>query len=675
MIPTIKKLIKLGVKSILPSAGVDYFRRIRSLKRRFPSECYYSLLTKFKFVHPNQKLSLVDGYLEQAEKMFPRLQLDSSSFYVYPYDKMLIRQLPKGIINLASITPDYGMILDSNLHTISEILSKDNSIFSKRELKLIVLLQELEKRIKTTLEHQKSERSQILSSYFSGLLGQKPDSLDKAIQKLLFYNALLWQMWHWHNGLGRLDLILYEYYEKDIKNGKIDREQAKSLIKEMCITLGKDTNAKSMSLKGDTGQYILLGGIDSKDQTVQNELTEIFLEVFQEYQFPDPKLILRVNNNTSDTIWDKSIASILTGNGSPLLLNEDVVMKGMVDFGYKKEDVWNVGTSACWEPLIIGKSFDQNNSLENVPIIVSLNEFLSSSPPELSFRDFLESYKPLLRRQILSHIHDIQFDCSPLFSLFFDDCIKRNTDFTQGGAVYAYHGVQVVSFPNFINALLNIRDFVFENKIYSLQECKQAIETDFEGKEDMRLVLLSNSHRFGSTEPDVLALTNEMMAYISGIVSEIRVNGEKVKIGFSSSTYIEHARNIEASLDGRKAGEPFAVHISPVSHKIDIQEVIDFAGALDYNGNRLNGNVVDFILPSVYKKVPGKLRTILKTAVQKGIFELQLNVLDAATLKDAKANPEKYPNLIVRVWGFSAYFNDLPEEYKDNLIKRAETYA
>ena len=107
----------------------------------------------------------------------------------------------------------------------------------------------------------------------------------------------------------------------------------------------------------------------------------------------------------------------------------------------------------------------------------------------------------------------------------------------------------------------------------------------------------------------------------------------------------------------------------------DLQEVLDFAGKLDYSGNKMNGNVVDFIVPKVYADVPDKLMAILKNAMTTGAYELQLNVLDAATLKDAKAHPEKYASLVVRVWGFSAYFNDLPEEYKDNLIARAEAYA
>ncbi|MGH6553693.1 glycine radical domain-containing protein [Bacteroides hominis] len=127
-------------------------------------------------------------------------------------------------------------------------------------------------------------------------------------------------------------------------------------------------------------------------------------------------------------------------------------------------------------------------------------------------------------------------------------------------------------------------------------------------------------------------------------------------------------------MDGRKAGDPFAVHISPLSSEIDIAEIMDFATKLNYEDNRINGNVVDFTIPASYIQSPTKLENLIKNACNRGIFELQLNVLNYKQLVDAKLHPEKYPNLIVRVWGFSAYFNDLPNEYKDNLIERAKLY-
>ena len=469
-------------------------------------------------------------------------------------------------------------------------------------------------------------------------------------------------------------MILSKYYDADVKSGLITRDRAKEMLRQFVLTLGKDTRSKSCVLVGDTGQYILLGGVDQNGNTVQNDLTEIFLELFTELNIPDPKLILRANEHTSETIWEKAVDCITTGCGSPLLMNEDVVMRNMIEFGYKKEDVWNVGTSACWEPLIIGKSFDQNNPLPNVPVLQSINELFASDETFDNMQSVIERVKQNIAKQIEDIIHDIQFDSSPLYSLFFDSCIEREKDYTSGGADYAYHGVEIVSFPNLINALLNIRKYIFEERVVTWEECRNALKANFEGFDDLRLMLKSNNLKFGNTDKTVVDLSNDLMKFIGDEVKKYTCNGEKLKVGFSSSQYIMARWQITASLDGRQDYEPFAVHISPVNQKIDIQEVIDFASTLNYSGNRINGNVVDFIVPTSFVKNKDKLVTILRNAIKSGVFEMQLNVLDAATLRDAKAHPEKYPDLVVRVWGFSTYFNDLPEEYKDNLIARAAAY-
>ena len=165
-----------------------------------------------------------------------------------------------------------------------------------------------------------------------------------------------------------------------------------------------------------------------------------------------------------------------------------------------------------------------------------------------------------------------------------------------------------------------------------------------------------------------------MMTYIGDCVSKLTINGKPVKVGFSSPNYIAQSGNVGASMDGRRNGEPFAVHISPISAHVGIAQIIDFASQLNYTGNRINGNVVDLIIPTSYVRHKSKLKDILKHAISKGIFEMQINTLDSKTLIDARSNPDKYKHLIVRVWGFSAYFNDLPNEYKDNLIERAKMY-
>lgn len=653
-----------------------YLIGISTVQNKEPDLSKWDILRKYSLIIPSERQSKTEDFVRQIGISFRKEKIDYSSYYIYPYDPRLIRLLRLRTEPIVSVTVDYDKILKSSLTEIEKELAKfDNCEFKNTELSLIRHIRKLSERIVRKLSCDKSARSQELASFFPEMLDRKPLSFDEAIQKILFYNALFWQAGHKHNGLGRFDLVLYEYYKKDLSIGKITRNEAKLELEWMCRILNRDVDSKSVVLKGDTGQYILLGGVDNEGKTINNELSELFLEIIKEMQLPDPKLILRVNNNTSDTIWNKAIQCVLTGNGSPLLLNESLIMKSMVDFGYSSSDVWNVGTSACWEPLIIGKSFDQNNPLPSIPILKSMNELLLESQSFRNFEDFLQAFISRIRKQITSAVHDIEFDVSPLFSLFMEDCIKHGKDFSKGGARYSYHGIQILSFPNTINALLNLKKYVFETSLYSIEECASALKSNFQGYEEMQKVFLSNSLRFGNNDDEVVQLTNMLMHKISTLASQLTINGNKVKVGFSSAAYIQQCDKVGASLDGRKASEPFAVHISPVSHSIDIQEVIDFAGNLDYGDNRLNGNVVDFILPLSYIKTPEKLITILKSTIDKGVFELQLNVLNADILKEAKAHPEKYPQLIVRVWGFSAYFKDLPVSYQDNLIKRASLYA
>ncbi len=669
--------IRSIIKSVIPAFLLDYCREYIQLSQRNPAFTKRKILCRGIILRPRKGNDQRDDFVRQFALMCSKQRFEVGTYYVYPFDTMTLRVLPRGIAGICSITADFGKILKSDLQQLRQTLCRcSDKDFATRENGIIESIERLASGIASRLESEHTERAEVLRTYFPSMLYRKPQTLDEAIQKQLFYNALFWQVGHRHIGLGRLDKILYEYYERDIRESRITDTEAKELLRHMILTLGKDTRAKSVSLIGDTGQYILLGGIDDDERTIQNRLTLLFLELFTELNIPDPKLILRVNSETNDEVWSRAIRCISTSCGSPLLMNERPVMENMVRFGYDAKDVAQVGTSACWEPLIIGKSFDQNNPFRSASPLKVLNDLLlGDNKTYASFEELLAAYKTVFAGELRSVVHDIDFDCSPLFTLFFDDCIRREKDFTQGGAIYAYHGAQVVGLPNAINALLNIKEIVFERHLYTLDDCREAMRRNFAGYEDLYSMLLATGKKYGSTDEEVITLTNDLMEFVGEIMSICMCNGEKIKVGFSSPAYVALAKQVGASLDGRKAGEPFAVHISPISSAIDISKILDFASRLNYTGNRINGNVVDFILPSAYVRQPEKLKAILKDACDKGIFELQLNVLDKQTLIDAKAHPDKYPNLIVRVWGFSAYFNDLPEAFQDNLIRRAETYA
>ena len=143
-----------------------------------------------------------------------------------------------------------------------------------------------------------------------------------------------------------------------------------------------------------------------------------------------------------------------------------------------------------------------------------------------------------------------------------------------------------------------------------------------------------------------------------------------MKTGLSGSSYLDSARNFGASFNGRRAGEPFTVHISNEDNN-GFTEIINFASELNYDGGRLNGDVVDLMVsPDFIHNNWDKFVDFLILSIKKGFFEMQMNVVSSQTLIEARKNPEKFPNLIVRVWGFSAYFKDLPGEYQNVLIKR-----
>lgn len=627
------------------------------------------------------KLFLIKGndlkasYANQFSRICSFLKPELYKGYIYPYDPSLVREVSSNVRFIFSTTVDYSKVFNQTLVDVYNNISTSNLDERQKTVYLNIIgsIKSLINKISAKLLATGDERSHTIAGYLNNINDKPVCHFDEAIQRLLFFNGLLWQMQHEQNGLGRLDYILYPYYQADCKAGILDREKAKNMLSNLKDILGKDMVAKSAALIGDTGQVIILGGVDENGDEFSNELTEIFLELYEEKPVPDPKLILRVNKYTPSVIWQKATKSILKGSGSPLLANDDIIIPLMNKFGYSPKDSWNFGVSACWEPLVIGKSLDQNNCIKNITILEALNNTLHNYGNK-TYDELISNLDKEIYNVISHWDLTVKFDIAPLMSLLFDDCTIKGKDFSEGGARYNYHGLLVVGLPNLVNSVINIKEHVFENKDCTLANCIDCIDNDFSNHEDLRQLFLSGNEKFGKADNYVLDLTNHIMDVIDQSIQDLRMFGERIKVGFSSPSYIGLAKDYPASLDGRHKGDPFAVHISPISSDIDISEILDFASKLRYEGTRVNGNVVDFIVPASYAKAPNKLAEIIKNGIERGVYEMQLNVLDKDTLIDAKAHPEKYPNLVVRVWGFSAYFNDLPEEYKDNLIQRAELY-
>lgn len=482
----------------------------------------------------------------------------------------------------------------------------------------------------------------------------KAESLFDALQRILFYNQILWQTGHALNGLGRLDKVL-ERFEPD-----------EDLLKGFLSVLHSHYNFKSSEHLGDTGQIIILGGTEPDGIYFCNEYTEMIVKCLREMHVPDPKCLLRVNSKTPGYLLEAAVDCIATGIGSPLLSNDDVVIPALEAFGYSHDDACNYGVSACWEPLSIGCSFEQNNLADIEYARVFCDTVRDDRFPRCGNFDGLKEL--CTEHQInhidgvLSRLNEIEWEKDPVLDYMFPSGLRYNN-----------YGVLSVGLSSAVDSLLNIRKYVFDEKKFTLYEVADALNSNYSGFEEMKNLFLKNDEGFGSTDAEAVSLTRDIMGITADCLKEYKNPlGGGVKAGLCSPTYIRLGKATPATADGRLSGHPLKEHISGAGDSV-MTDIMLFAGKLDYSGVSANGNVVDIILPSaLLQGNREKFVSYLRACFELGIFQTQFNVISLDELLDAKEHPENHRDLIVRVWGFSAYFTDLPEDYQNTLIERAK---
>lgn len=573
-----------------------------------------------------------------------------------------------------ALPPNYELILNYSLIELIDInRNLPQSPITRSNIFLLQSISEYIHRIINELtekiDKNTNENLAKTKDYFSRMLIERSESLEEGMQRVLFWSSLFWQTGHLLIGLGRLDKIF-----STLEMPSDDRE-LELLITDFCKELHRYYEFKSNDILGDTGQVVILGGSDEQGNYFYNRLTYAFISAMKKIRCTDPKIVLRVTSKTPEDLLKLSTECISTGIGYPLFANDDVIIPALLDFDYCLEDAVDYVTSACWEPLAYGKGFGRGNltNINYADVLVKTFKddlFIKCS----SFKEILSLYKIKLRKEVkscLSRIDTINWEKDPLMTFFTKSCIDSEKDISEGGAKYSDYGILSVGLANAIDSLFNIEFFVFSEKKYTLSDLKEAAEKNFVNYPDIQNSL-SQTIYFGTETPDVFRLIQELTDEVAAICNTYHNRlGGRVKFGLSSPNYIDHGCVTEATLDGRKKGKPLSVHISS-KHSIPFTELINFSGILDYSGIKSNGNVVDFfVAPAMFKTDYEKFIRFIKSSIKVGFFEMQINVVDSKTLIEAKKFPEKFPNLIVRVWGFSSYFNDLPENYKNLLIQRA----
>ncbi|MEH2950662.1 pyruvate formate lyase family protein [Sporofaciens sp. JLR.KK001] len=602
-----------------------------------------------------------------------RIQIPNRRF-VYFIDSDYVMDTSKGTA-YENLTPAYDKILHAGLRQMKYPADEVTNSFCQSYNLVLENLTILADRIIKELE-QCDYDTKRQREWFERLKDAPAENFEEAVQRMLFVNQVFWQTDHRLVGLGAWDFHLEDYYRKDILEGRLNQKGVLEILKEVYRILHEHYEYKSSLILGDTGQIFVLGRSDQEGNYIYNDLTYLFIEAMREVQQTEPKCLLRVNRHTPRKLLEIALESIATGIGAPLLANDDVVIPELINFGIDKQDACEYTTSACWEPLIGGKS-SGNNNMTVLNYLKALDNLLKRERLDRidSFEKLKYIYYIYLKRNIraVKRVLDSRwFQYDPLLSVFMNDCYENKKDVSWGGARYHHIGITSVAMGNLVNSLLNIKEYVFDRKLYTLYDVKKCVLQDFEGNETLWKELKAKASRYGTDDKEVTVLVNEITSCVADELEDYRsCLGGKMKIGLSGAAYMDAARGFGASFDGRKAGDAFTVHISNEDNN-GFTEIVNFASQMEYSAARFNGNVIDFMVsPDFIHSNWDKYVDFLMLSIKKGFFEMQMNVVSSKTLIEARRKPEQFPNLIVRVWGFSAYFKDLPEDYKDVLIERA----
>ncbi len=656
------------VKMLVKQApGVDYYLWVKSICDR--RRAVGNMSTVAFYTQNFKRIKLVPSYKSKG-KQFERLAstirikpVNNESFF-YSIDEFVTPKLKDRILD--NMTVDYSIVINSFIdsYTVEDTGFKYDENQVIKGLKNYIFRALNDDSISSKYESQFKE---IESIFY-----RPATSFHEALQRILFVNQWVWQTGHFDNGLGHLDWILEKLYLDEVEAGT-SKQAIFVMIKDFFKVLHEYYWSKSANLPGDIGQIIVLGGMDSSGHYHCNDLTYMFLSCAKELSLPDPKVLLRVSHDMPDSLIDEAIACLSTGIGGPVFSNDDVLLPLLEDFGFDKEQASGYITSACWEPMVINGAIEQNN-IGWINFAQPICKLIEENPDGIvSFEKLVEDYKFYLREQLevtLSTLDNKSFERDPLVSLFYGHCLECETDISEGGGNRFNLGITGVGMSTAVNSLLNIKKLVYESGRYTVFEIFEACKHNFEDAEFIREDLENAPVRFGQDQEEVINLTNELTQFVSTLLKSHHTKyGGDYKFGLSSPRYIMESKSCGATPDGRRHGEPFDVHISG-RKGISPVELMLFASKLEYSDNRFNANVVDFILPPSMFESPEKIRYLLRGGIDEGVFQMQINVISSKTLIDAQKYPERYSSLVVRVWGFSAYFVDLPKEYQDNLIRR-----
>ncbi|MBE6609515.1 MAG: pyruvate formate-lyase [Ruminococcaceae bacterium] len=583
---------------------------------------------------------------------------------------------------LSNICPSYSNVIEKGLFDIISTIrhSAQEAVDPEKKEYAATLIETAEAIIAFADRYKKAALEAGEKSIYKSLdaVAYGARSFREALQAFRILHFCLWLEGDYHVTVGRFDQYMYPYYKRDIEKGVLTRDKALEMLENLFITFNKDSDLYIGVQQGDNGQSMMLGGTDIAGNDEYNELSELCLQASLNVQMIDPKINLRVNKNTP--IERLIFASHLTatGMGFPQYSNDDVVIPGLEALGYDKYDAVNYTVAACWEFIIPGCGMEIPNvgwlsfpDCVNTVIRRDLDRcedfasFLICVDNEINDRckAYPDKYSGLFCRP------------APLMSILMDDCIYSLSDVTNG-AKYNNFGIHGVGVATAADSIAAVEALVF-NGFLTPKELIDALDKDFEGYEALRNKILNTLPHMGNNDDRADCFGIMLLDSFARALAPLKNDrGGRFRAGTGTALFYAAGRETGATADGRRKDDYLPANFTP-SLNVRLNGPLSVIASFtkpDLTKTINGGPLTLELASSSVRDEEGIVKTayLVKKFIDLGGHQIQLNVVSREKLMDAQKNPEKYKNLVVRVWGWSGYFTELDKIYQDQILARTE---
>ncbi len=640
----------------------------------------------------------IGGEMRAIGKVAKINQTDHAQGHICPNTERWLEYGPNGLIGLAKAdrakNPDHAGFYDGL------ILSLEGAqIFMRRYAALA--------RETAASSAQKGELLEI-ARVCDALSERPPQTFREAVQSSWFLYVIL-QMESNASSFspGRMDQYLYPYYEKDIASGAITHQSALEMIECLFLKFNQIVYLRSASSAKyfagfPIGFNVAIGGQNDAGEPAENELTYLFLRAQEHLLLPQPNLSARVFEGSGEHFLTRCSEVVGRGSGMPQFFNDEAVIPALMGKGISDEDARNYAIVGCVELTTMGNNLGWSDAaMFNLvkALELALNDGVCTLTGKQmgahtgTIEDF-ETYEDVLGAlnaqvdfffermirccEVVEKAH-AELLPSPFLSCVIDDCMEKGVDVTAGGAHYNLSGIQAIQCANVADSLAALKTLVYDEKLVGRKELHQALVSNFENAELLRLRLLNKAPKYGNDVDWVDAIAFDWAkAFAERLNRYTNARGGPYQMGlYTVSAHVPMGQNVGATPDGRLAKEPLADGgMSPVygrdSHgpTAVLKSVSRVKSEYGSNGTLLNMK----FLPSLFQTELGvtKFVRLLRAFIDLRIIHVQFNVVNRADLLAAQEKPELYRSLTIRVAGYTAYFTELAPDLQREIIERTE---